>query len=127
RRDTFTSYEDLAVLCKRYILTGNNLTKRARSCIEWMIHSNNRTGFRQPITLNDRKAEMFPELLKVRIDFRASYDKHPELPPEVRMNLAVSPQPSHHTVRSLVGSSFLGKSLDLVSQVLENSWDTHDY
>src|SRR4030095_12230300 len=92
-----------------------------------MIHSNDRTGFRQPITLNDRKAEMLPELLKVRIDFRAPYDKRPELPPEMRMNLTVSPQPSQHTARLLVGSSFLGKSFDLVSHVLENSRDTHDH
>src|SRR5512144_2364133 len=54
----FTADEDFAVGRNHHVLSLYHFAERACSGIERMIDGNNRTGFRQPITLNNGKTAL---------------------------------------------------------------------
>src|SRR5215831_3381828 len=62
-----------------------------------MIHRDNRTGFRQPVSLYDNKAAALPEFLKARIHAGASDDEGPKLPTESPVQFSMTPHSPQHT------------------------------
>src|SRR5262245_35094643 len=94
-----------------------------------MIDGDNRTGFRQSITLNDGIAKLSPKLFQLRIDAGSTNDERPKLPSECRMNSSVAPPPHNHAWPALCGGRRrdFESAFDFVLECFENARNGHDH
>src|SRR5262249_44059371 len=126
--DTLAPDQDFAIRRDHHILTGHDLSQRSALCAEWMIDGDDRTGFRQTITLNHCVPELSPKLFQLGIDARAAHDKCPELPTEGRVDFSIAPPTRDYAEPALCrGSrSNLESALDLMLERFKNARDRND-
>src|SRR5215472_2224486 len=65
--DAFSTHQDFPVWSDLYLLAGDDLSECSALCVKRMVDGNDRTGFRQTISLNHGIAEIRPKVFQVRI------------------------------------------------------------
>jgi hypothetical protein len=99
--------------------------------MEWVVQADQRSSFREPVSLNDGVTEAAPEFLRFGRQRSASRDQCPEFLTKARVNAAETPPAPQEflAIRALeIAAKFphlalgLQISLELVAQRFDQSW-----
>ncbi len=128
--------QNLAIIRQLHIPPRQHLPNRSFPQLERMIHADQRSSLRQPITLDSGVSQPSPEFFSLRIQRRASANECPEPPAKLPVNPAKNPPPPQK-VLSLRSAEPPQKVLDLATilqiafnplfQRLQNSRHTHQH
>src|SRR5882757_720962 len=134
-RDVFASHKDLAILINTHFHAWKHFADGALRGTEWMVQTDEGSGFRHPVSLDDGITQSIPKRLGLLLEHSASRDEGPEFPAEARVDPAEPPPapekmlPLHQgeTLSKLFDSPFtLLLPLDLALQRLNETRNRND-
>src|SRR5690242_17819062 len=91
RGNIFSTHQDFSILINLYFPALENFADGSAADLRWVIHADERSCFRQSITLNGGKSQTSPEQFRVGFQRCAAGNDGPEFPAEQAMNPAKTP------------------------------------
>ena len=118
-RHVVTAHQDLAVRAELHVDAPDRPADRAPPRAERMVEGHDGRRLRQPVALDDEKAQPRPERLELGIEGRGADHEGPELEAEQPVDAPVAPPAAGHVGRRMLPGGFRGEAQHMVAQHLQ--------